>query len=163
MRSAGEDRPVNNPRIFRVGAVVGLGIVAIALYGLIRSSSDTNPTGFAKLFLGLNLVSDAVFLPLAVALGTLLARLAPARLRPVVQAGLLATGMVSLFALPFVLGFGRIEESPSVLPRNYAQGLLGVLGVIWAVAAVVALAVVVRTRASSVQGDLSEPAAGPGP
>ena len=39
--------------------------------------------------------------------------------------------MVSLLALPFVIGAGRMPDNPTVLPLNYGRGLALVLAAIW--------------------------------
>ncbi|MBW8825417.1 MAG: hypothetical protein JF603_03565 [Acidobacteria bacterium] len=52
---------------------------------------------------------------------------------------LLVSGAESLVAWPLARGYGRQSSNPSLLPRNYAHGLLVVLGVTWLGAVVVAL------------------------
>lgn len=144
------ERPsVNNPKVFWVGVAIGGLVLAYGLRGLFQHSDDTNPAGTAKMILGLNLAHDLILAPLVIAIGAGVTRILPRRFRPVVGGGLLASGVVVLFALPLVLGYGRIPATPSVLPRNYAHGLLAVLAAVWLVTLAVLAGVVVRGRRRS--------------
>jgi hypothetical protein len=67
------------------------------------------------------------------------ARAVPGRARPVVQAALVVSAVVALFAYPLVRAYGLAVNNPTSLPHNYAANLLVVLGVVWAVAAVLVL------------------------
>ena len=121
-------------------ARLGLGLLGLAVvgYGLAGLSTDpgTRPLNHL-LFLATVLIGhDFVVLPAAIALGALAARTLPAWARAPVHAGLFASAVVSLVALPFVTGAGRRPDDPSALPLNYARGLTLVLALIWMVAAV---------------------------
>lgn len=120
----------------RAGLIVlGLAGMAFAVYGILFGAG-TSPGG-QFLFLALLVVAhDLVLLPLLIGLGALILRFVPAGGRAAVQGGLYASAVVIVLALPFLFGFGRMPDNPTVLPLNYWRGLLIMLGVIWAVAAV---------------------------
>jgi hypothetical protein len=72
-------------------------------------------------------------------IGRLLAAKAPRKARAFLQAGLIASGLVVLTALPVVFAFGRSPGNPSVLPNNYIAGLASVLALLWSLMALFAL------------------------
>lgn len=60
---------------------------------------------------------------------------------------MVVSAMVALAAYPEVRGFGRFPGNPSLLPRDYAAGLLLVLFIVWGVTAVLVFASIRRGRA----------------
>lgn len=80
---------------------------------------------------------DAVMMPVAIAVGAALARWVPGSVRGPVRAGMFASLMLVVVAFPFVVGAGASADNPSVLPLDYARGLLIALATVWAVAGVV--------------------------
>ena len=130
---------------FWVGAVVGWGVIVAGIVGLLSQSGQTRPSDAARWVLGAAVLHDLVLAPVVIGIGLLLTKAAPRRWRAVVQGAFVITAMVSLFSIPFVRGYGRIANNPSLLPGNYATGLLTVLAVVWAGAAVI-LVVHLRRR-----------------
>lgn len=145
MTDARSDEEARYPRSFWPTVVVGGAVMAFGVRGLLVNRADTNPLRWLRLFLGSALVHDFVVAPVAIAVGVVLAKVVPARLRPFVQGGLLTSGALVLFAYPFVRGYGRRAQNPSVLPLDYGRGLLVALGAVWLVVLVLAL---VRWRRS---------------
>lgn len=127
-----------NPRVFWPMAAAGASIMCFGVYGLLAESGRTHPDQWIRWFLGAALVHDFVLAPIVAIAGALVARCVPARYRAIVQGALIASGMVALTAYPFVRGYGRSPDNPTVLPNNYAAGLLAVLGAIWLLAACLA-------------------------
>ena len=118
---------------FWVALAVGWSMIAFGIHGIIdRVGGRTNPVGLARLFIGLNLVHDVVVAPVVIVAGVALGRVLPRAVRPVIQGALIVSAVVVLYAYPLVCGYGRIAESPSVLPLDYGHGLLVVLATIWA-------------------------------
>ncbi len=121
-----------------------LGVTAMA-YAVLGAAGDPDimpgrHTAFLLITLALH---DAVLLPTVILAGVLVHRLVPAAQRAIIQAGLAATAAVVVIAVPLVLGYGRIADNPSALPRDYPRGLSLVLAVIWTATAV---ALLVRSR-----------------
>lgn len=71
----------------------------------------------------------------------------PARVRAPVEVGLIVSGVVVLFAWPFLRGYGLRPDNPSALPNDYAAGLAGVLGGVWLVCSALTLWAWLRPRA----------------
>jgi hypothetical protein len=135
--------------LFWLSAAAGWAVIAYGVRGAFQHHIDTNPRDLAWFFFGGALVHDLVFAPLLLLGGVLVARAVPARARAIVQAALIVSGTVALFAYPAVRGYGRAVHNPSALPHNYAAGLLLILAAIWVVAATVGVISLRRTSTSS--------------
>jgi hypothetical protein len=141
-------------------ALIALGTIVMG-YAVLGAATDPDlKPGGVVLFLATGLVAhDAVFLPLTIAAGALIARLTPRWARPSVSVAAIVSLAVGLAALPLVLGYGRSADNPSILPRAYGHGLLLVVTLIWAVALV---AMIIARRAQPV-GTLPTPAGATNP
>jgi hypothetical protein len=119
---------------------IGLGVLGVAAmgYALLGAAGDPDimPGRHTAFLLTTLALHDGVLLPAVILTGVLIHRLVPAGQRAIVQAALAATAAVVIVALPLVLGYGRIADNPSALPRDYPRGLALVIAVIWAAAAV---------------------------
>ena len=121
-------------RLARLAVGAGCAAMALGAVGLAGNTAGVRPADVGRWALGANLVHDLVAVPLVLLAGTLVRRLVPAPYRGVVQASLVVSAVVTLFAFPFVRGYGRVPNNPSALPRNYGAGLLEVLAAVWVVA-----------------------------
>lgn len=123
-------------------AVLGWGVMAYAVWGILDHRRLTNPGGLVRLIVGLDLVHDLVLAPAVLLVGVAVTHWIPVRLRVPVKVGLVISAGVVLYAYPFVLGRGRsVAAGSSRLPNNYAFGLLVVLAAVWGV---IVLTVIVR-------------------
>ncbi|MGH9189000.1 MAG: hypothetical protein ACRD0Q_03045 [Acidimicrobiales bacterium] len=138
-------QPRTGTRTFWVSAAAGWALMAFGVRGLLDQHLATNPTGFGRLLVGTALVHDLLVAPLVFGAGLLVGRLVPAPVRSVVQGGLICSGLVTLYAFPFVRGYGRAPTNPSALPGNYGRGLAVILLAIWVVTAALAA---LRTRST---------------
>ena len=127
-------------------AALGVAAMTYALWSAL-GSPDITPTRNGTFLLLILVLDDALLLPAFLAVGALVHRLVPPRLRAIVQAALIVTASVTLVALPLVLGYGRTPDNPSALPLDYRRGLLLTLVAVWATAAVAAF-VVIRRRSA---------------
>jgi hypothetical protein len=93
---------------------------------------------------------ELVLMPLALALGVLIGRFIPTTARPVVQAAIFISAVITAVALPGALGYGRSADLPSALPRDYLSGLAIILALIWGAAAAIIL---VRWRRGKAQAN----------
>ncbi len=118
------------------GVLVGAVFAAVGVASLLGESHDTHPAVVVRWVVGLAIVHDLVLVPVVLLVGVAVRRWAP---RAWLAGALLVSGAVSLVAWPLARGYGRQSSNPSLLPRNYAHGLLVVLGVTWLGAVVVAL------------------------
>lgn len=126
----------------RILIASGTLVMGYAVVGAL-TDPDVTPFGVLIFLIGVLAAHDAVLLPLAIGVGALAARFLPARGRTPVRVALVLSLAVTVVALPFVLGYGRSPDNPSVLPLPYGRGLLGVLAAVWVCAALYAL---IRTR-----------------
>jgi hypothetical protein len=111
----------------------GLAAIGYGVYGWLFADGSKPVSQF--LFLAAVLIGhDFVVLPLAIGAGALVTRFAPARVRRPALVALVISGAVSLVALPFVLGKGRIPDNPSAFPQHYGRNLLLLLAIVWLVA-----------------------------
>ena len=135
-----ETKPKYSP-LFWPAVLVGWAFIANGVRGVLENHRVVHLSGFLRVFVGALLVHDVLLAPFVIALGTIVSRVVRPAIRAAVQAGLIISGVVVLFAFPFVRGYGRVPDNPTILPRNYAQGLAMVLAVVWlGVVAVAAVA-----------------------
>jgi hypothetical protein len=118
----------------RVLVALGGLAMAYAVVGALTGDSF-HPVGNVAFLAAVLVAHDGLVLPAAIVLGLALTRRLPRPVRGPVTAGLYASLVVTLVALPFVLGYGRSTDNPSALPRNYPAGWLWLLLAIWAAVA----------------------------
>lgn len=119
-------------------ALVGVGAIGYGAVGLIGHQPVGNLVSQAIFLAAVVATHDAILLPVALAIGVATVRWTPAWLRGPVLAALYITAVLTVVALPFVIGAGRAADNPSALPLNYAHGLLIAVAVVWAAAGAVA-------------------------
>lgn len=122
-----------------VGLALGLPIIGWGIRGVLADSRDTHPAELARWIVGAALVHDALVVPIALAVAVAARRMVAPSAWPSVRWALATTGVVVLVAWPFVRGYGRSRGNPSLLPRDYATGVVVTIGVVWAVAVCLAL------------------------
>jgi hypothetical protein len=134
-------------RVWWAGVVVGGGLLAFGLVGLIRDAAATVPPAWAGWLLAALLVHDLVLVPAVFVVARLLRRV-PAAWRPEVRWALTLSGVVVTVTLPAFLGDGRATQpgNTSVLPNDYTLSFALVVGLVWVAAAATALARAVRQR-----------------
>jgi len=126
-------------RLFWVGVVVGWGAIVFGVVSALTHWGSVDPPQFAVWIVGLALFHDLVMAPVVSMAGRTLASGGRRWWLGAVEGALAASAAITLFAVPFVAGWGRQADNPSLLPRNYTLGLLLVVGAIWALAALVIL------------------------
>src|SRR5439155_21740309 len=114
-----------------VGALTGVGLAGFGVHTLRAHASDTRPATVARWVIGLAIVHDFVLAPIVLVVATVVHRWAPRRMRSVLAGVLVVTGLLVLEAWPALRGYGRIRDNPTVLPRNYAVGLVSAVAVVW--------------------------------
>lgn len=127
-------RPQARPfesRFSRVMLAGGLLVVAYGVVGLLMNAHRTQPDQWVRWFVGSLVAHDLVLAPLVFGSGAVVVRSVPARWRAAVQAALIASGVVVVASWPFLRGYGRRADNPSVLPNDYAAGLAAVLAIVW--------------------------------
>ena len=119
--------------LFWIGAVIGIGIMAFGVKGLLDEAPATQPNQVGLSLLGLDLLHDAIVAPIVCLVGLLLARFLPDRVRVPVRAGLFASAIVILVGWAALRGYGRdqVPDNPTVDPLSYGTAVLTVLAVIW--------------------------------
>jgi hypothetical protein len=129
------DRPEVDPPPSRWRYLLYAGGAVMIFIGLKGILHDTHhwesPTYWVKLFVGGALGHDLIFAPIILGLAFALIRLIPPAYRAPLQAGLFASGVLTLIALPGLRRYGKPADNPSVQPVNYLHGLAISVGVIW--------------------------------
>jgi drug/metabolite transporter (DMT)-like permease len=142
MSDDARDRADGHGTGFWVALVAGWAVIGSAVVGVVADASDTHPVDFLLFFAGGAFLHDLVLAPIVMAIGWLVIRRLPAPERPVVAGALIVMGTVSLYAFPFVRGYGRDPSNASLLPNSYGAALAAVLAAV----AVLAVTVLVVTR-----------------
>lgn len=128
------------PKSFWIGTALGGAVMLYGLVGLLDAATKTKPTELALFVVGAAIAHDLIVAPLVLGVAALVGRFVPRRLRPPAALVLVVGAMTTVFAFPFVRGYGRISTNPSILPRDYGRGLAAMLaaiilaGVLWTVA-----------------------------
>jgi hypothetical protein len=126
---------------------IGLAAIGYAISGLL-TDGGVRLVGVLTFLVGVTVAHDLVLMPVAIGIGAVVTRYIPARFRSYVQGGLWVSAAVTAFALPFIIGAGRLPDNPSKLPRPYGAGLAITLGVVWLIVAVLVLWTAWRRRLS---------------
>jgi hypothetical protein len=124
----------------------GLAAVGYGAHGLLTAGRRVPLDSWLTWFIGSALLPDLVLVPGWIALGWLAARLLPRAARPAVVVGAAVSGVLTLVALPFVLGYGADPANASFLPRDTGRNLLVVVLAIWVVTLGCAVVAVRRSR-----------------
>ena len=124
----------------------GLAAVVYGGHGLLTAGGRVPLDSWLTWFIGSALLHDLVIAPVWVGLGWLSVRFLPSPARPPLVVGAAVSGVLTLVALPFVLGEGADPANPSFLPRDYGTTLLVLVAVVLAVSAGWAAVAVRRSR-----------------
>jgi hypothetical protein len=124
--SAGEE---HGPT-FWILLVVGWIAIAIGLFGVFDHPKQASAFNVIRLLIGLNIVNDAIAIPVLLLVAWVVRRWAPGWCLVPVQVWLIVAGIVILYAYPLVGSYGKARGNASQLPFNYAHNLLIVLGCI---------------------------------
>lgn len=149
------DRPATSARspwwrwLFVLPGLAAAGYGAI---GLLGAGSSVPLHAWLVWFVGSALLHDLVIAPVWIGLGWLAGRLLPPPARPAATVGVAVAGVLTLVALPFVLGFGADPRNPSFLPRAYGRNLLLIDLAVLVAAAVWAAVATMRSRARETAG-----------
>ena len=134
--------PVSTARVrpFQlISLIVGWAIIVFALHGMVRNRSS-NPPHLLRLLISLNVVNDALVIPVVLGVSLLVRRLLPSWAVVAAQVGLFTSAIVVLYAYPLLGDWGRTARAGfSRLPYDYAHNVWWVLGAIWHVCGVLAV------------------------
>lgn len=140
--------PGEGGAVFWTGVAIGWTAIGIGLFGVFDHPGSANAFKVFRLLVGLNIVNDAVVIPALLVLAFAVRRYAPRWMILPAQVWFIMAGAVTVYAYPFVGGFGKSKVNPSILPHNYTHSLLIVLACITAFSALLALRSWRRARLS---------------
>jgi hypothetical protein len=124
-------------RLFWIATAVGWAVMAGAVIGAFGDRRDAQPIVLARWLVGSALLHDLLWLPIVAVVGVVLARVGRGgRVPGPVRWAVATSAVLVLIAWPFVRGYGRNRGNPSLLPRNYAHGLVAYLVLTWLLAGV---------------------------
>ena len=124
---------------------LGTAMIGYGLWGQLYGA-DTKPVRVAVLVVAAALVHDLVLAPAVLLLALTLRRLLPRWVRARTQGAALVGFCLFLVAIPGLGRYGAREDNPSVLPRDYTEGLLLALAVVVLGTVLSAVAAKVRRR-----------------
>ena len=131
--------PPTGARGLWIGLAIGGPVIAFGIAGAINDSSRTHPAELARWIVGGAIVHDLAFAPLVLGGSSILARVSRRRPWSSIRWALATTVVLVVFAWPLLSGYGRNPTVPSLLPRNYASGLVAYLLAVWLAAVAIAL------------------------
>jgi len=109
---------------------VGVGVMGVAVWGILRDRGETDPVGLAIWLGGGVVLHDFVLAPVVLLLGVGVVRVVPVSVRAPVVVGLISAGTLVLVGVPVVLASRRQVANPTVLPGNYVLGLVGAVATV---------------------------------
>ncbi|HYZ93984.1 MAG TPA: hypothetical protein VFA34_16550 [Actinomycetota bacterium] len=117
--------------LFWTAVVVGWGIILFGVGGALADSRFTHPRSMAIWIVGCLIAHDFVLAPIVFGIGKALRRAASGADRRLLQASLLLFGVIFLVSIPVLGRFGFRPDNPTLLPRDYAVGLIVTLATVW--------------------------------
>lgn len=117
-----------------VGLLAGVPVMAYGVRGVFVDARLTEPAELVRWALGAALVNDLLVIPVAAVVGVGMKRVVPAFAWPAVRWALFTSAVLFLISWPFVRGYGQDPLTPSLLPRDYTEGVLAAVAVVWALA-----------------------------
>lgn len=127
------EEPGYNSKVFLPSLLLGWIAIAFGIQQLMTSRVDG--LEWSVWFVGAIIAHDMILAPVVFGIGAGLRRVVPGRLLAPLQGGLIASGMLLLFALPGLSGRGDRHGDFSRLPNDYPHSVALVLIVVWAVTA----------------------------
>lgn len=129
-------------------AVAGVGLLA---YGAVltwefATSRTVNAVQGLAWFVGGPVLHDGLVAPVVGLAGLALTRWLPQPWRTPVKTGVVASGVLTLLALPLLWRPYYVVTNPGLHDRNYAAGLAIALGVVWVLVLAAGLAQHTRSR-----------------
>jgi hypothetical protein len=154
----------NRPSILRVA----LGALALASIGyglslLFQQPKVNRPFEVIKWAIGSDIVVDGLLIPASIAVGFVLTKVVPARVRRYLQGGLIAALGITLIALPLIHRRGQAQPGQALLLQNYALNLAVLLGIIAAATTVAYVARVIRDQRGLATDNVGNDEATPAP
>jgi hypothetical protein len=133
---------------FWVSVVAGASIASVGVRTFFDTYADA-PRRFelAKWIIGSDIVHDAFIVPATIAIGVLVHRFVPVRVRPAVQFGAIATGTLLLLAWRPLEHSGAGKHNLTVQPLDYTTATATALAVVWLIALVWAALISWHNRA----------------
>jgi hypothetical protein len=120
-------------RVFWVLGGVGWALMAFGVWGILKEARATAPPELAAWVVGAAVMHDLVVAPVVFSVGRSVARASAGLPHAVLQVGLILTGILVLYSIPVVGGFGRLGDNPSLLPREYGASLVALVATMWGV------------------------------
>ncbi len=127
---------------FWASFVVGWAAIVFGAWSAWSHMGPPARASFALFFVGAAIVHDAVVAPIAIVVGTAVARRAPRLARAAIGSALIVSAAVTLAVWPVVRRYGELADNPSFLPHPAWIALLGIVAAVW----VVAGAAILRAR-----------------
>ena len=139
------DRPMSlgGKIFFGLCFVVGWATIAFGFWTLFGRKQNA-PTYSLELGLGLNIVHDAIFAPVAFVAGFLISRLIPKHFRASITWGLATSVVVMLLGIVQIRDYGKKPDNATIDPLNYTTAVSTVLVVVWLIVAVIVTTTAVR-------------------
>ncbi len=127
------DAPREHGPAFWIAFVVGSGIMAFGVRGMLTNAAAADPATVFGWIVGGDLLHDFFLVPLVLITGAVLVRIVPEPWRTPVRAGLISSALLVAIAWPALRGYGRVRvpDNHSVQPLDYGTAVFTVLAVVW--------------------------------
>lgn len=137
--------------------VVGVAGILFGAWGVLTNQGTSPPLAIVPWWIGVVVLHDGIIAPVTIGLGWLITHLLPRPVRAPVQAAGVTAGLIALFAVPLLLRQGQGFPGGTLLTRNYAANVVGLLVLVIAVVAVGAVVRALLRRRVPVRTDPVDP------
>lgn len=125
------ERNVARGRASWVGLGLGLAVMVYGFAGLFADARATRPSKALAWLVGADVLHDLVFVPVVLAVGWVLARVARGAFRWPVRAGVIGTALTIAIGWIPLRGYGRLPDNPSLAPLDYRAAIVAVIAGVW--------------------------------
>ena len=110
----------------RTRLALGTAGLALIVFGIVRifeNSDRTNPRGLARWLIGAVIIHDGILVPATMLLGFVITHVVKPRMRRYVQGALIASGLITIVAIPLIDRRGSQPAVKALEQQNYGLHL----------------------------------------
>jgi hypothetical protein len=137
----------------------GAALILFGAYRILQNSDRTDPSGLAKWLIAAVILHDGILVPTTMVIGFVLTNVFKPRMRRYVQGALVASGLITIIAIPLIDRRGSQPAVKALEQQNYGLHLAVLVALVFGMAALGYVAQVVLYRRGVVKATNVRPPA----